>query len=158
MTRLAFESQEEIGIELFPYGKNDIVVCKRNKGRSFVSLNMLSESNASDFSEATFDLGDGVRIVEVLEGFENANDPESKFLRLLGIHNNEEVMCLEVRLRDQGLVQIAKVHNRKDRCDFRWPFYAYALNSNMLVINYLHEAYRGFSIHYNLPFKAREKC
>ena len=59
---------------------------------------MLSEGNPSDFSETTFELSDSARIVEVRESSENTHNSEHKFLRLLAIRDNEEVLCLEVRL------------------------------------------------------------
>ena len=74
MTRLAFESTH--GINLFPFGEKDIVVCQRNKGRAFTSLTMLSDSNPSEFSESTFELKENVRIVEILEIAETPFDPD----------------------------------------------------------------------------------
>ena len=117
-------------MDLFSFGEKDIVVCKRGTGRAFTSLTMLSESNPSEFSETTFDLSDNVRIVEILESSEDAFNPDQKFLRCLGIRDNEEVLCLEVHVQDKQLIKSFKVHNRTDRCDFRWPFYAYVLNSS----------------------------
>ena len=47
-----------------------------------------------------------------------------------------------------------KLYNRQDRADFRWPFYAYCLSDDIIVINYLNE--KDMSIYYRMPFYDRQ--
>jgi len=43
-----------------------------------------------------------------------------------------------------------KVYSRADRTDFRWPFFAYTLSNNILVVNYLKET--DIAYYYQVPF------
>jgi len=152
LSRIAFEKTD--GISLFNFGDHDLVFAKRDKASASVNLTMMSEESLSEFSSSTFEIDENVRIVEILESTEASF--EYPFLRLLGIRDSEELLCWEVRHDDSPSMQVVstvkqlKVYSRADRSDFRWPFFAYALTNNTIVINYLPA--RDVSFFYQFPF------
>lgn len=127
MNRLSVSSTK--GISVYAFGQHDISVLQRNIGRAFMSLTMLSETNPSEFSETTFEISENVTVVEVYET-PDSNMFKQPYLRVLAIRDNEEVLCYEVHRKGKQHVKTTKIFNRSDRTDFRWPFYAYAINNS----------------------------
>ena len=68
---------------------------------------------------------------------------------MIGIRDKEEVICWEIRTTCHG-PKTKKIFNRIDRAAFRFPFYAYTLNDQQIVINYMSQ--KDIGIHYKMEF------
>ena len=88
-----------------------------------------------------------VEIAEIRE-FNTVTNSKYRYLRMIGIRDKEEVLCWEVRTHGPKTMSI---FNRSDRVAFRFPFYAYAISDQQIVINYLCQDNIG--IHYKMEFK-----
>ena len=101
------------------------------------------------FSETQFETSGDIEIVEISESNTIISD-EHRFLRMIGIRDKEEVLCWEIKATCHG-PKTYKIFNRSDRTAFRFPFYAYAINDQQIVINYMSQ--KNIGIHLKMDFE-----
>ena len=69
---------------------------------------------------------------------------------MIGIRDKEEVLCWEIKKSCHGF-KAQKIFNRSDRAAFRFPFYAYAMSDQEIVINYFSQ--KDVGIHLKIDFE-----
>ncbi len=57
---------DTVGISIFNFGENDLVLCRRDAGSSDVSLTMLEDESPSNFSETTIEMKANLKIMEII--------------------------------------------------------------------------------------------
>ena len=70
---------------------------------------------------------------------------------MIAIRDREEIICWEIKTSCHG-DKTLKMFNRSDRSAFRWPYYAYAISDNEIVIKYLTKNKDAFYL--KMPFAA----
>lgn len=98
------------------------------------------------FSETQFDLSGDIEIVEISQSTFFTATPR---MRMIGIRDCEEVLCWEVWGTCHGRKSL-KSYNQIDRVAFRFPFYAYAMSDEEIVVNYLSQENVG--IYFKMDF------
>ena len=76
-----------------------------------------------------------IDIKEVLEFRRNGRD----VLRLNGIQDSEELVSWEILDTSQGQIYIRKDRSVSKMSTFRWPFFAYALSNQEVVVRPLED-------------------
>lgn len=137
--------KDPMSVEIFNYGMNDLVFCKRDHDAGTVTLSTLHADDPSAFSETQFEIHGKAEIIEITESTLIGNP----FMRMIAIRDREEVLCWEIKTSCHG-IKTEKSYNRSDRSAFRWPYYAHALTDNEIIIKYLSNLKAG--IHLKMPF------
>ena len=132
----------------FKRGDDDFLFCEALENVSTWQFSALRVEEADSFSNTKLGLkGRKPRIVEALELTREVDGQEEHFFRVVAILDDEEVVCKEVIGTSKGETYVSSV-NSQTLCVFRWPFFAYVVGHDEVIISPL--AKNGVHIHQRL--------